>query len=44
MKTENKTPKSKYARAKTPEMIKKQRAAIIDYYVKKRKQGEKKGR
>jgi len=36
MKTKN-TRNSKYAKAKTPEMLKKQRMAIIDYYVKKRK-------
>lgn len=37
MKIENKTVNGKYAKAKTPEMIKKQRAAIISYYVAKRK-------
>ena len=42
MKTENKPPKSKYAKAKTPEMVKKQRAAIISYYVNKRKENKKK--
>ena len=28
---------SKFARAKTPEMIRKQKAAIINYYIQKRK-------
>ena len=42
MKTKNNTPKSKYAKAKTPEMIKKQRAAIVSYYVNKRKEANKK--
>lgn len=41
MRTENKTSRSKYAKAKTPEMIKKQRAAIISYYVNKRKEKKK---
>lgn len=36
MKTKNNQPKSKYAKAKTPDLIRKQRAAIIAYYVKKR--------
>lgn len=42
MKTEYKTSKSKYAKTKTPEMVKKQRAAIIGYYVNKRKENSKK--
>ena len=33
-----KKPSGKYIKAQTPEMIKKQRAAIIDYYIKKRKE------
>lgn len=42
MKTKIKVEKSKYAKAKTPEMIKKQRVAIINYYVNKRKEEQKK--
>ena len=42
MKTKNNTQRSKYAKAKTPEMVRKQRAAIISYYVKKRKETKKK--
>ena len=39
-----KASKGKYVKAKTPEAQKKQKAAIINYYVKKREQDNKKSK
>lgn len=44
MKAKRTSNKGKYVKAKTPEARKKQTAAIIDYYAKKRAEKKKEGR
>lgn len=43
MKTKKTTGKGKYVKAKTPEARNKQKAAIIEYYTKKKAEKAKKG-